>query len=109
MICLRYASSIRKELAQVTFSGVPKISRAQGQTQFWRPHQACSWQLDVKNELGIKGRRKLARALPSPAYLFLDPSEQQRWATATMKIVSLLLSLFAENNSGATSPVTEQK
>jgi len=32
-----------------------------------------------------------------------------RWATATLKIASLPLSLFAENNSGATPPVTEQK
>jgi len=29
--------------------------------------------------------------------------------TATLKIASLPLSLFAENNSGATPPVTEQK
>jgi len=32
---------------------------------------------------------------------------RQRWATATLKIASLLLSLFAENNSGTTLPVTE--
>jgi len=30
-----------------------------------------------------------------------------KWATATVKIASL--SLFAENNSGATPPVTDEK
>ena len=36
-----------------------------GQTQFWR-----SWQhIDAKNALGIKRRRKLTRALQSPAYI----------------------------------------
>jgi len=33
----------------------------------------------------------------------------QRWATATLKISSLQLSLFAENTSGTTPLVTEQK
>ena len=33
----------------------------------------------------------------------------QSWATATLKIASLPLSLFAEIISGATPPVTEQK
>jgi len=32
----------------------------------------------------------------------------QRWATATLKKASLPLSLFAENNSSATPPITEQ-
>jgi len=36
-------------------------------------------------------------------------SVRQRWATATLEKVSLPLSLFAENNSGATLPVTKQK
>jgi len=34
---------------------------------------------------------------------------RQRWATATLPIAPLPLSLFAESNSGATLPVTEQK
>jgi len=46
------------------------------------------------------------------AKLFTKVVEQiayiQRWATATLKIASLP-SLFAENNSGASSPVREQK
>jgi len=33
----------------------------------------------------------------------------QRRATATLEIASLPLSLFAENDRGATPPVTEQK
>jgi len=33
----------------------------------------------------------------------------QRWATATLKIATLQLSLFAECSSGATPPTTEQK
>jgi len=53
-------------------SGVPRVSRARGQTQFWRPHPhpARPWQhtVDAKNELGIKGPRKLTQAMQSPAY-----------------------------------------
>jgi len=30
-------------LFRFTFSGVPRVSRTRGRTQFWRPHPACSW------------------------------------------------------------------
>ena len=81
---------------------------------------------------GVSGgqRKKFARALPSahidgnrrctgvpifgdaktfcPKVILFFPINQ-RWATTTLKIVSVPLSLFAEYNSSATPPVTEQK
>jgi len=54
-------------------------------------------------------RLKALFGYPHPVTNSLSCLDIQRWATATLEIASLQLSLFAENNSGATPPVTEQK
>jgi len=38
--------------SQCTSSGVPRVSRARGQRQFWRPHPAPSWQRRCKVWVG---------------------------------------------------------
>ena len=40
-------------------SGVPRVSRARGQTQFWRPHPARSWQHRCEEWVGNKGASKV--------------------------------------------------
>ena len=48
---------------EVATSGVPRVSRARGQTQFWRPPtQPVHGSIDAKIELELKVRRKLTRA-----------------------------------------------
>jgi len=49
-------------------SGVPMASRARGKLSFGAPTQSVHGSIDAKNQLGIKGRQKLTRALQSPAY-----------------------------------------
>ena len=64
---IRVGFAIRANRGLIT-SGVLRVSRAWEQTQFWRPAQPVHGSIDAKNELAIKGRRKLTRALQSPAY-----------------------------------------
>jgi len=48
-------------------------------------------------------QKKFKRISSIPIQIWL--SKNQRWATASLKIASLSLSLFAENNSGAALPL----
>jgi len=64
----------------VVFSGAPRVSRARGKTQFWRPHPARSWQHRWVECVGNKGAPK-ADWGPAIAciYLFLNQSENFLW------------------------------
>jgi len=50
-----------------TTSGVPRISCARGQSQFWRPHPARSWQHRCEEWVGSKGASKAVAYLGFPA------------------------------------------
>jgi len=41
-----------------TCSGAPRVSRGRGQSQFGRPHPACSWQYRCEEWVGSKGETK---------------------------------------------------
>jgi len=57
----------------VAYLGFPALG---AKLSFGAPTQPVHGSIDAKNELVIKGRRKLTRVLQSFAYkLFLDPSE----------------------------------
>jgi len=51
-----------------------RVPFAWGKVSLGAPTQSVRGSTDAKNELGVKGRRKLSRTLHI-AYLFLDSSE----------------------------------
>jgi len=53
-------------LHPVAYLGFPAPG---GKLSFGAPTQRVHGSIDAKNELGIKGRRKLTQALLSPAYI----------------------------------------
>jgi len=54
-------------MVTVAYLGFPAPG---GKLSFGAPTQPVHGSIDAKNELGMKGRRKLTRALQSPAYSF---------------------------------------
>ena len=64
-------------MGAVAYLGFPAPG---GKLSVCAPTQPVHGSIDAKNELGIKGRRKVSRAVQSLAYkLFLDPSENFLW------------------------------
>jgi len=61
-------------------SSVPRVSRVRGQTQFWSPQPARSWQHSCEECVGNKGASK-ADSGPAIAciQLFIEPSENFLW------------------------------
>jgi len=55
--------SLLRRSKSVTTSDVPRVSRARGQSQYWRPPtQPFRGSIDAKSEFGVKRRRKLTCA-----------------------------------------------
>ena len=46
----------------IAVGGVPRVSRARGQSQLRRPHQPIHDSIDAKSELSVKGHQKMTRA-----------------------------------------------
>jgi len=59
------------ELAHA-ISGVPRVSRAQAQTQFWGPHPARSWQHICEERVGNNWASKADSALQSPVHVVVS-------------------------------------
>jgi len=60
-------------------SGVPRVSRARGQSQFGRPHPARSWQHRCEESAGSKRTSKAESDTGAHIHLFLDPHENFTW------------------------------